>query len=293
MTRTGLEPAPRRARRRAVRRDASRRRRRRSGSSRACWRASRREHGTALLRVMLSEGQQPGSLFAPIHWSAREQLGGAHRCAGAADHRPVLGPARRQGDASPHRPCRRQPLRLRAVARGPWRRTGSSIGRARACRRDTPPTSRSTRRPPAGATGASACCRPASVSPTRTRARGSSAPPCCAMGGSRRCSTSPPSPILPSLEWLKTCFDLPAVAQRRSPVAAGGAAGRWRRRGTGRLRLLPGRAQRASRRPLPTGRARVAEIGVATRAGTNCGSCVPELKRLVGAAAAALAAAAE
>jgi assimilatory nitrate reductase catalytic subunit len=37
----------------------------------------------------------------------------------------------------------------------------------------------------------------------------------------------------------------------------------------------------------------VAEIGVATRAGTNCGSCVPELKRLVGPPVAALVAAAE
>ena len=34
------------------------------------------EHGTALLRVMLSDGQQPGSLFVPIHWSAQNSSGG-------------------------------------------------------------------------------------------------------------------------------------------------------------------------------------------------------------------------
>ena len=34
------------------------------------------EHGAALLRVMLSDGQQPGSLFVPIHWSAQNSSGG-------------------------------------------------------------------------------------------------------------------------------------------------------------------------------------------------------------------------
>ncbi len=33
-------------------------------------------HGIAVLRVMLSEGQQPGSLFAPIHWSAENSSAG-------------------------------------------------------------------------------------------------------------------------------------------------------------------------------------------------------------------------
>jgi assimilatory nitrate reductase catalytic subunit len=34
------------------------------------------EHGAALLRVMPSEGQQPGSVFVPIHWSAENSSAG-------------------------------------------------------------------------------------------------------------------------------------------------------------------------------------------------------------------------
>jgi bacterioferritin-associated ferredoxin len=95
------------------------------------------------------------------------------------------------------------------------------------------------------------------------------------------------SPILPSLEWLKTCFDLPAggsvdrrsllagrplgVADQGPVVCACFQVGRKRIEGA-----------------VADGASSVAEIGVATRAGTNCGSCVPELKRLVGALAASL-----
>jgi len=34
------------------------------------------EHGAALLRVMPSEGQQPGSVFVPIHWSGENSSAG-------------------------------------------------------------------------------------------------------------------------------------------------------------------------------------------------------------------------
>ena len=74
------------------------------------------EHGTALLRVMVSNGQQPGSAVRADPLVGGEQLGGPHRPPGALGHGPLLRPARRQGDAIPYRPGAGEPLRLRAIA---------------------------------------------------------------------------------------------------------------------------------------------------------------------------------
>ena len=57
------------------------------------------DYGQCILKVVVSERQQRGMLFAPIHWSEREHLGRARRRAGGAVHRSVLRPAREQGDA--------------------------------------------------------------------------------------------------------------------------------------------------------------------------------------------------
>jgi assimilatory nitrate reductase catalytic subunit len=100
------------------------------------------------------------------------------------------------------------------------------------------------------------------------------------------------SPALPSIEWLKSCFDLPVIAgkDRRSLLAGrplGGAddgpivcacfqVGRTRIEGA-----------------IAGGACSAAEIGVATRAGTNCGSCLPELKRIASGSVKPLAEAAE
>ena len=70
-----------------------------------------------------------------------------------------------------------------------------------------------------------------------------------------------------------------ADAARRTVLAGGGAGGRGREAG---LRLLLGRARhdaRGDRGARP--RRRVAEIGAALRAGTNCGSCIPELREIL------------
>jgi assimilatory nitrate reductase catalytic subunit len=99
-----------------------------------------------------------------------------------------------------------------------------------------------------------------------------------------------PSPSLPSLEWLKSCFDLPAIAgaDRRSLLAG-------RPLGTADQGPVVCACFQVGRKRIEgavaEGARSVAEIGLATRAGTNCGSCVPELARLVGPLMVALAAA--
>ena len=56
-------------------------------------------HGEGIFRVRLSEGQQRGSLFVPIHWSG-ETASSARACDLVAPHTdPFSGPARGEGDA--------------------------------------------------------------------------------------------------------------------------------------------------------------------------------------------------
>ena len=72
-------------------------------------------------------------------------------------------------------------------------------------------------------------------------------------------------------------------AQRRSaPHAAVGQIERraWRARARSSAPASASAAPRFATRSQP-GRARAAEIGARLKAGTNCGSCIPELKRLI------------
>ena len=57
------------------------------------------DYGQCTLKVVVSERQQRGMLFAPIHWSEANATGRARRRAGGAVHRSVFRPAREQGDA--------------------------------------------------------------------------------------------------------------------------------------------------------------------------------------------------
>ena len=75
------------------------------------------DYGQCTLKVVVSERQQRGMLFAPIHWSEANATGGARRRAGGAVHRSILRPAREQGDAGVDRALRICLPRLCAVAR--------------------------------------------------------------------------------------------------------------------------------------------------------------------------------
>jgi assimilatory nitrate reductase catalytic subunit len=247
------------------------------------------EHGAALLRVMLSEGQQPGSAFVPIHWSAENSSEGRV----GALVQPLTDPYSGQPD-SKATPARIAPVHVShfgfVLSRQPvtvtglryWSRVRMPAGYATFIALDTPS---------AGWSGWSQRLLPAGERFTYQDERSQQYR--TAVLRDRRLEAVlyvAPRPQLPSLEWLKTCFDLPTAVDRRSLLAGrplGGAdqgpvvcacfqVGRTRIEGA-----------------IAEGACSVAAIGVATRAGTNCGSCLPELKRLVGPLAPALAAAAE
>ena len=170
MTRTGLSAAPRRARRRAVRRDAPRR----CGGAgpRAGHAGARRDGARRGAAARHAErGPAAGLAVRADPLVGREQLGGPHRRAGAAAHRSLLRPARGQGDAGAHRPLCRSATTASSLSRRPVPTHRPRLLGARAhAGRDMQRSSRSTRRPrELERTGASACCRRASASPTRTQ----------------------------------------------------------------------------------------------------------------------------
>ena len=123
----GHQPAPRRARRRALPGDASRRRRGagpRAGHARA--RRDGARHRAAARHAERAAAAGLGVRADPL--VGREQLRGPHRRPGAARHRSLLGPARGQGDAGPRDPvpvgattgscCRGGPARGRPALLG-------------------------------------------------------------------------------------------------------------------------------------------------------------------------------
>ena len=73
-------------------------------------------HGAAVLEVAVEEGQRPGSLFAPIHWSSENSSNGRIGALVHARRRSAFRTARREGDAGRDRAGAREDARLRAVA---------------------------------------------------------------------------------------------------------------------------------------------------------------------------------
>ena len=245
-------------------------------------------HGEAVLKVVVSDGQQPGSLFVPIHWSDVTASIGARRRSGRARDRSAFGPARGQGDAGRDRAGRLRVARLCADARRRSRCRPAPGGRASRSR-----------------AGSAICWRP--MTPRRDLA--ADRPRLCWASGVE---------LVEFAEYIDVPRGLYRVAAfvagpaRRLPVhraGRGGAAmgrrqgdvrGRRRSRPPQRRMVLSGESAdglpdagpvicscfgvglNVIRGALRSGAAaNVEEIGKALRAGTNCGSCLPELKRIV------------
>jgi assimilatory nitrate reductase catalytic subunit len=249
------------------------------------------EHGTALLRVMLSDGQQPGSLFVPIHWSAQNSSGGRI----GALVQPRVDPFSGQPDAKAT-PARIDAAQVShygfALSRRPVPTTGLSYW-ARARMPAGYVTAVALDEPPEGWSAWSRRLLPAGERFTYEDERSRQYRSAVLRDGRLEAALYvAPSPSLPSLEWLKTCFDLPAItgADRRS-LLAGRLVGAADAGPIVCACFQIGRARIEG--AVAAGASSVAEIGAATRAGTSCGSCVPELKRLVGTALVPVAAAVE
>ena len=94
-----------------------------------------------------------------------------------------------------------------------------------------------------------------------------------------------PSHRLPPRSWLAALIQQPAITldDRRTLLAGRAASGPAPEQS---LCVCHGVGAGAIRRAIEAGCAGVQDVGAATRAGTNCGSCRPEIAALIAAHAA-------
>jgi assimilatory nitrate reductase catalytic subunit len=248
-------------------------------------------HGSAVLRVMVSERQQRGSLFAPIHWSSENSSAG-RTCALV---QPNTDPFSGQPEAKAT-PARVSPFPVSShgfvLSRTPidatgfayWARARMPAGHATFFALDAVPESWSAWSEGLLPTGEALTYEDARSQQFRTAVLRN--------GRLDAVLYVAAVPVLPSIEWLKTCFDLPAIegGLRRS-LLAGRPVG-----GADEGPVVCACFQVGRKRveaAIAGGACSASEVGLATRAGTNCGSCLPEIKTLLGATRRALPAAAE
>ena len=236
-------------------------------------------HGAAVLRVAVSAGQQPGALFVPIHWSGENSSAGR---IGALVH-DLTDPISGQPDAKAT-PAAITPLAVKAhgllLTRARidlddalyWARAAMPEGHLYHLALDIDADgwdAWSAAVLPAGERlayldPASGRLRVAILREGRLEA---------VLYLSRERETV-------SLEWLKGCFAAPQIAAAdRRALLAGRSIGATDDGPTVCACFGVGRQRIAA--CIAAGARSTQQIGSQLRAGTNCGSCVPELKRLL------------
>ena len=245
-------------------------------------------HGRAVLRVVVTERQRRGSLFAPMHWTDQYRLAGARRRARRVRGRPRVRPAGAEDRAGLGAALRGGLARLRRRRAGGSRPRAPIISRSRRVRGGW----RAELAGPPRADDWTAFAEEAlglgddGGNHRLSRRRGRSAPLRCFRRrdlGRRavrraRASRGRRAPGLPN---VSASASRPRIAWGCSPDDPA------RRRATAGRPSAPASTSAATRssRPAAQGCATVAAIGARLKAGTNCGSCRGEIARLVGAEA--------
>jgi assimilatory nitrate reductase catalytic subunit len=237
-------------------------------------------HGTATLRVLVNRGQQPGTLFVPIHWSGENSSGariGALVQAAADPHS-----GQPEAKATPARVAAlpvaqygfalsRQPLRLPCLVY--WAAARAPFGHVLNFAFDGP-----------GAGGWRRWL--GSALPEGERVTFEDAGAGVFRVGVHRAGRIEallfvgPSPKLPSPEWLKSQFDRAdmTVTDRRALLAGIPFEGALDEGAIVCVCFQVGAARIAA---AGAGCGSVESIGRQLGAGTNCGSCIPEIRRLI------------
>jgi assimilatory nitrate reductase catalytic subunit len=250
-------------------------------------------YGSAVLRVLLSRGQQPGCLFVPIHWSAEN----ASAARTSALVHPVTDPYSGQPEAKAT-PATIAPLRVShygiVVSRPPLRPAGTVYWSAA---RTT--LGGGTADPGLGHILNVCLDIPAADAGPWLRASlpggdwitlddpsaGIVRAAVTRDGRLEAVAFLGPTPKLPPVDWVRGQFaDVQSdPAARRAILAGRPATG-----GADEGPIVCVCYQVGSRRIVEAARGgctTTQEIGAALGAGTNCGSCLPEIKRLLASAA--------
>jgi assimilatory nitrate reductase catalytic subunit len=239
-------------------------------------------HGSADLRILVNRGQLRGTLFVPIHWSAENSSSGRIGALAHAEADPFSG----QPDTKAT-PARIAPLEVGyfgfALSRAPLARPGlaywaaarTSCGHLLNFALDAP------------AQGWQAWLD--ALLPDGDRIAFADA-----ATGQRRCVVLRdgrveavlfvgPEPKLPSPEWLKTQFARAAIPQgeRRALIAGRPVVGPVEDGPIVCVCFQVGVERIAA--AVAAGHRTLESIGAALGAGSNCGSCIPEIRRLMAA----------
>jgi assimilatory nitrate reductase catalytic subunit len=237
-------------------------------------------HGDARLRVLVSRNQQPGTLFVPIHWSSENSSAARVGAMVQAVTDPVSGqpeskatPARIEALAISHYGFALSRQRFAPVDMAYWSTATTRFGHMLVFAIDRPMDEWSERLQgvfPAGDR----------LDLTDTAA-GSYRAAVLRNGRLEAVVIVSATPKLPSPDWLKSQFErdvIPASERRRllaaRPVDATTDEGPI-------VCVCFHVGQRAIEDAAAKGCCTVDAIGKALGAGTNCGSCVPELRRLI------------
>ena len=238
-------------------------------------------HGDGVFRVRVSEGQQRGSLFAPIHWNGETASSARAVRTCRAAHRSVLGAAGGEGDAGVNRAGRIRLPRLYADAHAGRAARGHMVVARRAERRRRLPARIQRRRRGAGAN-------------MRARWSAKTAPnsSICARGIYRAAAFRDgrldaalfigPAETAPQWDAIKALFEAQALTDIERRMALSGRAADGLAETGPVICACFGVGLNVIRDAITSkSAANVEAIGKALRAGTNCGSCLPELKRIV------------
>ncbi len=240
------------------------------------------EHGSAGLRVLVSRNQQPGMLFVPIHWSA--QNSSAARIGGIVQA--VTDPVSGQPE-SKATPARIEPVTVShygyVLTRHPvamsnmvyWSTARTTFGHMLSFAMEQRPCS------------AVACLRDllpdADFIELTDDAAGTYRAAVLQSGQLEAVVVANATPKLPSPDWLKSQFarDVVPKSERWRLLAARPVEGTTDEGPIVCVCFQVG--QRAIEAAAAQGNHSVEAIGKVLGAGTNCGSCVPELRRVIAA----------
>jgi assimilatory nitrate reductase catalytic subunit len=240
------------------------------------------EHGSCVLRVVVNEGQQPGSLFVPIHWSNATASSARVGDLVASATDPFSGQPESKATPAAVAPitfCRRGFALTRRLPELPagtwWARVAIAGGCGVLIATNENPSVWRNRA--AGLFGAH--CELAEYIDAQ---RGVYRVAACARGRLEGCLFVGPADAPPQWDAVKALFEADTLADHERRALLSGQS-------TDALRAIGpivctcfGIGHAAIRDALASRRATsVEEIGAALRAGTNCGSCLPELKKML------------
>jgi assimilatory nitrate reductase catalytic subunit len=239
-------------------------------------------YGAATIRVMVNRGQQRGTLFVPIHWSAENSSSGRI----GALVQPANDPHSGQPE-SKATPARIAPVAVShyglALSRQPLKRTGLAYwATARASFGHVLHFALGMRG--GGWLPLQHTMLPAGDTLTfADAAAGSYRAAVLRDGRLEALILVGPTPALPATAWLKSQFERPVIpaAERRALLAGRPAEGAVEEGPIVCVCFQVGAARIAA--AIADGSRTIEKIGARLGAGTNCGSCVPEIYRLIAA----------